>query len=265
MISSMARLVLLVCCLCPAVLRAAEPDDVKAVAERIGPSIVRLSNVDRGEEAGHGSGFFVADGVIATNHHVIDAVDGDLRAVLRDGKKLTVLGSLADDEVHDLALVRVEGSGQPVLPLAPSDEIHVGERVIAVGSPLGFDQTVSIGIVSALRDDYPEEWKKHDPTLKGRGKAGPLVQHTASIAPGSSGSPLVDDQGRVVGVNHSRIEQADLFFAAHADALRALLAKTDLKAPPKPLGPNVRRNLLISGGAFALLALVWLLAFRRRK
>jgi len=225
--------------------------DVNAVAERIGPSVVRLAIVG-GAEEGNGTGFFVReDGIVVTNHHVIDDVPEKLMAVLRDGRKLRVLGSLADDEPHDLALLRVEGGGYPALTLAPSDAIRVGERLILVGSPLGFDQSVGTGILAAVRADYPEEWKKRD-ARAGRKGTGPLVQHTVTSAPGASGSPLVDDMGRVVGVNHSGFDGTDINFGAHVDALRALLAKTDLNATPKRIGPNVSRNLIVSAVLFAV-------------
>src|SRR5262249_59004023 len=89
--------------------------DVNSVAERVGPAVVRLS-IMGGEEEGNGTGFFVReDGIVVTNHHVIEDVPEKLMAVLRDGRKLRVLGSLADDEAHDLALLRIEGRGYPAL------------------------------------------------------------------------------------------------------------------------------------------------------
>jgi S1-C subfamily serine protease len=228
-----------------------ESRSIEAAAAKVSRSVVRISIRERDEELGNGSGFFIADGVIVTNHHVIDHAPRDTVAVLGDGSKLKVLGVLADDAVHDLAILRVDGNA-PALVLADSAEIRNAIRVIAVGSPLGFDQSVSSGIVSALRADYPEEWRKRDPDLKKR--SGPLVQHTAAIAPGSSGSPLVDDDGRVVGVNHSGFVGNQVNFAAHVDALRELVGKTDLHAKPQALGPSTTGNLLISLGVLPLLA-----------
>lgn len=242
----------------------AEPD-AKALVDQIGPSVVRLSVMAGDEEVGNGTGFFVrGDGVVVTNHHVIDGVPGRMEAVLRDGRKLAVAGVLADDEAHDLALVRVEGGGYPALPLAPPESIHVGERLTLVGSPFGFDQSASTGMLSALRADFPDEWKKREKAI-GRKTTGPLVQHTVPMGPGASGSPLVDDEGRVVAVNHSGFDGTDINFAAHVDALRDLLAHTNLDAKPKPLGPDVRRNLVISGGVFIALVALFLLASRARR
>jgi serine protease Do len=234
------------------------------IGARVGPSVVRLADIVHGEEVGHGSGFFVADGIVVTNHHVIEDISGDLVCVFADQRKVDVLGVIADDEAHDLALLRVRGTGYPTLPLADAATIHVGQRVIAVGSPLGFDQTVSSGIVSAVREGYPADLVKLDRDLEN--KRGPLLQHTAPIAPGSSGGPLVDDDGKVVGVNHSKFGGAtELNFAAHVDALKGLLSKTKLDASPKRLGPDVRRNLFVSAGIALLLVVAFLLAARYKR
>ncbi len=205
-----------------------------------------------------------------TNHHVVIHIEDELVASFAGGKQIRVLGVLADDPIHDLALLRVEGKGYPVLTLAPSAEVHVGQRVMAIGSPLGFDQTVSSGKISALLADYPADQKAANPD-DGQGcERTAFVMHTAATAPGSSGGPLVDEQGRVVGVHHSAIPGAEMNFAAHVDALRELIAKTDLNAKPKPLGPDIRGNLVLSGEIVALLILAWLiptqvLAWRRRR
>src|SRR5262249_17565887 len=218
-----------------------------------------------GDGEGHGTGFFVRDdGIIATNSHVIADVPDRLEAVFRDGRRVRVIGVLADDEEHDLALVRIEGRGYPPLDFAPTDAIKVGERLTLVGSPLGFAQSVAPGSPAPSRPDYPEQFKKREGRAS-RKSAGPLVQHTVSSAPGASGSPLVDDLGRVVGVNHSGFFGTDVNFGAHVDALRALIAKTNLEAPPRPLGPNRHGTLAISAIFFSLLAAILLLGLRRRR
>ncbi len=152
----MKRLAILVMALASASASAsASPTDgLEAAATKVTASVVRLADYVSGEEVGHGSGFFVADGVVVTNHHVIEHVRGSMVAIFADGKKAKVLGMLADDETHDLALLRIDGSAPPLV-LAPGAELHVGQRAIAIGSPLGFDQTVSAGIVSAVRDGFP--------------------------------------------------------------------------------------------------------------
>jgi hypothetical protein len=131
----------------------------------------------------------------------------------------------------------------------------VGQPVFLIGSSSGLDQSLGTGIVSALRPDgFPEEWKKR---YRGAGEkivAGPIIQHTAASSSGSSGSPVVDLQGRVVAAHHSGIFGTPIYFGAHADALRALLARTNLEATPKPFGPSVSRNLLISAAVIATIA-----------
>jgi S1-C subfamily serine protease len=261
-LSRSIRLTLLTIGILPSLRTPASAAELGAVGAQAGPAIVRLSELDNNDkESASGSGFLIReDGIVVTNHHVIDDVDGRMVAVFKDGHQVRVMGVLADDEAHDLALVRIEGKGHPVLPLAEEADIRNGMNVIALGSPLGFDQSLSTGIISALRDDYPADWKERDPKLKD--KAGPLIQHTAPIAPGSSGSPLLNDAGQVVGVNHSGFGDTSLFFAAHVTALRALVAKTDLSGKPRRLGPDVKRNLMISAGVFALLIAGWFLGFR---
>jgi len=237
------------------------PDVLPALASRIGASVVRISNVRSGDELGNGTGFIVRrDGVVVTNHHVVAQSDAVFVAVFRDGTRRKVLGSLALDEAHDLALVRIEPGDYTPLALAPASEIRVGQPVFLIGSSFGLDQSLGTGIVSALRPDgFPEEWKKRYREAGEKIVAGPLVQHTAVSAPGSSGSPVVNLEGQVIAVHHSGIHGASIYFGAHSDALRALMARTDLDAPPQAFGPRVWRNLLISAAVFgALGALLFL-------
>ncbi len=136
-----------------------------------------------------GSGFLLSeDGYIVTNNHVIEGADR-IVAALTDGQELEaeVVGT---DPKTDLALLKVETPEPlPVAPLGDSDQIRVGDWVMAIGNPFGLDHTVTVGILSA----------------KGRNiNAGPyddFLQTDASINPGNSGGPLIDAQGRVVGIN----------------------------------------------------------------
>jgi hypothetical protein len=224
--------------------------------ESVGRSVVRLSMGDGAGERGNGTGFVVReDGVVVTNHHVVSDRRSQYVAVFKDGTRRKVLGSLALDEAHDLALIRIERGRYPALRLAPANAITTGQPVLLIGSSVGLDQSLGAGIVSALRPaGFPEEWRKHYREAGLKVVEGPIVQHTASSAPGSSGAPLVDLEGRVVAVHHSGVVGFPMFFGAHADALRALLARTDLEAPATAFGPNVVRNLLISAAFFAALA-----------
>jgi len=231
----------------------AAPPDVMA---RVGGSVVRLSLSDGAAERGNGTGFIVRpDGVVVTNHHVVEGASSGLVAIFRDGTRRKVLGSLALDEEHDLALIRIEAGQYAALPLATGAAIRVGQPIFLIGSSSGLDQSLGTGVISALRPDgFPEEWRRRYREAGEKIVAGPIVQHTAASSPGSSGAPVVDLDGRVVAVHHSGVYGFPIFFGAHADALQALLARTNLDAAPKPLGPNVARNLLISAAFFAALA-----------
>jgi serine protease Do len=133
-----------------------------------------------------GTGFVVrADGWIATNLHVV--VGGPrVRVTLRDGRELDVVEVLAASPDHDLALVRVEAQGLPILSLGDSDAMRPGDPVVAIGNPLGLEDTVSNGLVSARRK------------IEGGFE---VLQVSAPIAPGSSGGPLFNDRGEVVGIS----------------------------------------------------------------
>jgi S1-C subfamily serine protease len=242
------------------------PAEVLSVlSQQVGASIVRLSVVERGEEQGNGTGFIVRrDGVVVTNHHVVEEGTADFVAVFRDGTKRKVLGSLALDEEHDLALIKIEAGDYAPLSLAPAEDIKVGQPVFLIGSSSGLDQSLATGVVAALRPDgFPDEWKKRYHDAGRKIVAGPILQHTAGSSPGSSGSPVVNLEGKVVAVHHSGIFGTPIYFGAHADALRSLLSRTDLDASPRAFGPNVLRNLLVSAAVFAALGgLFWMLSRR---
>jgi hypothetical protein len=132
-----------------------------------------------------GTGFVVrADGWIATNLHVV--VGGPRVVVtLRDGRELPIVELLAASPDHDLALVRVEARGLPALALGDSSAMRPGDPVVAIGNPMGLEDTVSNGLVSARR--------KVEGGLE-------VLQVSAPIAPGSSGGPIFNDHGEVIGV-----------------------------------------------------------------
>lgn len=143
----------------------------------------------RNPRVGRGSGIIVShDGYILTNNHVIDGAD-QIFVISNDGTELEakVIGS---DPGTDVAVVKVEATGLPFLEFSDSDVLEVGEWVVAIGNPLGFQASVTAGIVSA----------------KGRNNLhitdfGDLIQTDAAINPGNSGGPLIDLEGNVVGVN----------------------------------------------------------------
>ena len=163
------------------------PADTNAaafVAESLGPSVVQVET-----NIGIGSGVIYADGLVLTNHHVIENATV-VRIQLQDGRRLAaeVLGSEAG---VDIAVVSVgEGENLPVAPLATGELPTVGQVAIAIGSPFQLQQTVTEGIVSAVNRPVPTG-----------GVFTAMIQTDAPINPGNSGGALADRAGRVIGIN----------------------------------------------------------------
>lgn len=168
--------------------------------ERVNPAVVSIANEQNSSQgtqtAGSGSGFIIAaDGYIVTNNHVIDQADR-VNVTFADGSTLraTVVGA---DRYSDLALLKVDKTGLPFVELANSDDVKVGQRVIAIGNPFGLNGTMTEGIISAKGRTLPEE----DSSGTGSFSNPSILQTDAAINPGNSGGPLLDSSGRVVGVN----------------------------------------------------------------
>ena len=143
------------------------------------------------EKTGYGSAFFISkDGYLLTNHHVVEDAS-KVTIVLNDRRELdaTVVGS---DERTDVALLKVQGNSYPELRTGNVDQLRVGEPVLAIGSPFGFDYSASAGIVSAKMRNMMGETSV------------PFIQTDVALNPGNSGGPLFNQRGEVVGVN-SRI------------------------------------------------------------
>lgn len=166
-----------------------------------------------------GTGFVVQhDGWIATNLHVV-ARGGDVVVAFSDGRELPVVEVLNASRQHDLVILRVDAKKLPVLALGDSDGVRPGDAVVAIGHPLGFADTVSNGLVSAVRHINEDL---------------DVLQISAPIAPGSSGGPLFDEQGRVIGVATAIIQGGqNLNLALPAKYVRALLAD------PQPVSMQV--------------------------
>lgn len=177
---------------------------VIGVVEKAGPAVVSLEVHQRGP-AGAGSGFVVTpDGYVMTNSHVVaNARQIKVRTSAGEIVEARVMG---DDPATDLALIKVDASalalpGAPVPYLSVDGAIapRVGQLAVAIGNPLGFESTVSTGVVSALGR-----------SLRGRGNRliDGVIQHTAPLNPGNSGGPLLDTAGRVLGVNTAIIARS---------------------------------------------------------
>ena len=174
---------------------ARAPGSVAAIAESALPGVVSIA-VDASAESGSGSGFVLReDGYVVTNNHVIaGAADGagSVEVVLADGRRLpaTIVGRNVS---YDIAVLSIPANGLSVLGVGDSDDVAVGDTVIAIGAPLGLDGTVTTGIVSAV--DRPVTTGEDDDA-----SFISAIQTDAAINPGNSGGPLLDGSGRVIGV-----------------------------------------------------------------
>jgi S1-C subfamily serine protease len=177
---------------------------VVGAVERVGPSVVRIDVGRRAggagprrspEVAGTGSGLIVSpDGLVLTNSHVVAEANA-LTVTLEDGRTLAAR-TVGEDPDTDLAVVRTEAQDLPYQPLGDSGRLRPGQVAIAIGSPYGFQHTVTAGVVSALGRAL-------------RSRTGRLMEHLiqtdAALNPGNSGGPLVTSAGEVVGINTAAI------------------------------------------------------------
>jgi putative serine protease PepD len=173
------------------------PGSVADIAQRVLPSVVSIS-ARSSSGAGTGTGFVIdSKGFILTNNHVIaDAAadGGDIEVQLNDGTTLnaTIIGR---DSSYDLAVLKVNRTGLTALAFGDSDQVVVGDSVIAIGSPLGLSGTVTLGIVSAKDRAVTAGESEGDNSYIN------AIQTDAAINPGNSGGPLVNSAGAVIGVN----------------------------------------------------------------
>lgn len=178
---------------------------VETVVEAVAPAVVsiavRIKSRDERQTfpmSGAGSGVVIApDGYVLTNSHVVSGSES-IEVKFRDGitHHATLVG---EDPPTDLAVIRVDSSGLPYATVGDSGGLKAGQLVIAIGNPLGFDSTVSIGVISALG----RALRSRDGRLIEN-----IIQHTAPLNPGNSGGPLVNSRGHLVGINTAIIAMA---------------------------------------------------------
>jgi len=200
-------------------------EQVIAVHQNSSPSVVNITSRSIGydmfmqpvPQEGSGTGFvYDSEGHIVTNFHVIEGAD-QLLVRLADGKEYEA-ELIGQDPRDDLAVIRIAAGEDlpPALPLADSDAVRVGQFVVAIGNPFGLEQTLTVGVVSALGRiiQSPEEDRF----------IGEAIQTDAAINPGNSGGPLLDLQGRVIGVNSQIISpsrsNAGIGFAVSSNTVR---------------------------------------------
>lgn len=228
---------------------------VVSVVETVGPTVVsittgRRTGGGRVGVTGAGSGVIVApDGYVLTNSHVVHNASR-LEATLTNDRTLDAV-LIGEDPSTDLALVRLNAADLPAAELGRSATLRVGQLVVAIGNPLGFQSTVSAGVVSALGRSFRSRTGRPIENV---------IQTDVALNPGSSGGPLVDSSARVVGINTAIIAMAQgLSFAipidtatwvigellAHGRVRRAWLG---LAAQTRPLDRSLGRRLNIAGG-----------------
>jgi S1-C subfamily serine protease len=212
-------------------------DAVSSTVATAGAAVIHLETRNRRAKTGDapggsGSGFFLSpDGYALTNSHVVHGAT-ELSAHLADGRRLRA--DLVGEDPHtDLAVVRVSSDPLPFLPLADSELVRPGQIAIALGSPMGFQQTVTAGIVSGLGRSLR--------TQSGR-TIDNIIQTDAALNPGNSGGPLLDSRGRVIGVNTAIIRPAQGICFAIASNLARWVAGWLIK------DGRIRRSYLGVGG-----------------
>jgi S1-C subfamily serine protease len=190
---------------------------VIGAVDTVGPAVVSLTVGHRRRFGqGAGSGVVIApDGYVLTNAHVVDGA-GTVEVTFPDGRSFDAR-PVGGDRATDLALVRVTASSLPHVRTGADDTLVRGQLVVAIGNPLGFESTVSAGVVSATGRSL----RGYDGRLVEN-----LVQHTAPLNPGNSGGPLVDFRGHLVGVNTAIIAFAQgMSFAIPAETVNWVVPK----------------------------------------
>lgn len=191
--------------------------DAEKIFRENSPAVVVVASLDReGKPMGIGSGFIVReDGVIVTNYHMINMA-ADIKIKIGN-KVMNAEGLLHVDPENDIAILKVEGKGYPKARIGDANKAQVGEKVYVIGSPKGLENTISEGILSGIREVDSER---------------KILQMTAAISPGSSGGPVFNSRGEVIGIATFLIaETQNLNFAMPINLITNGLSKKELVSP----------------------------------
>lgn len=201
-----------------------------AVAEKVMPAVVGIVTIDvttdfffrTRQVEGTGSGFIInSDGYIVTNNHVASKTSKKVTVYLADGRTLPAKVLWSDPSL-DISIIKINAINLPVAELGDSDKVVVGQQAIAIGNPLGlrFERSVTAGIISAVNRSIMVNEDNKNTILED------LLQTDASINPGNSGGPLLDAQGKVVGINSAKISTAEgLGFAIPINIVKPVAEK----------------------------------------
>ena len=191
--------------------------DAEKIFRENSPAVVVVASIDKeGKPTSLGSGFIVReDGVIVTNYHVVNMAS-DIK--IKIGYKVRdIEGLLHVDPENDIAIIKVEGKDYPKVRIGDANRAQIGEKVYAIGSPQGLENTISEGILSGIREIDRER---------------KILQMTAAISPGSSGGPVFNGRGEVIGIATFLIaETQSLNFAMPVNLIMAGLSKKELASP----------------------------------
>jgi hypothetical protein len=228
-----SKVILAVMCLCLVASGYSSAQTARDIAQKSFPSVVMLLMEDTNSQPlSLGSGFFVDDDLVATNLHVVEGASGGYAKIVGEKQKYDIAGFVGIDAQRDLVLLKITAARAPFLSLGDSRRVAVGDEIYAIGNPQGLEGTFSKGIISGIR------------------KVGKdiLLQITAPISPGSSGGPILNAQGEVIGVAVAAFRGGqNLNFAIPSSYLASLLVH---RKPVSPLSAETapREEESILGG-----------------
>ena len=208
-----------------------EAQSTQEIAQKaLASTVLLVMEDDNGQPFSLGSGFFVRNNQIATNLHVVSGAARGYARLVGKKTKYNIEGITAVDRARDLVILKISALGTQGIPLGNSDMVQIGESIYAVGNPRGLEGTFSQGIISSIRNVGTDK----------------IFQLTAPISPGSSGGPVLNDKGEVIGVSVATYRGGqNLNFAIPSNYLTALKRRIGL---PKPLANSktakAQRSLL---------------------